>query len=216
MSALGSQSVSEVGLEVPRFGVWHADVLLAGGAAPTVGDAVVLTVADLELQGTILRAGLDGPGKPRAVVVGAPGWERRLARPLSYQSDGGVRLSSVLHDLSVLAGETIEQPADKTIPAGFSAIAGCLLRDVLATLHRRGHVAPWRVDPDGVTRFGARIGSEFTGRATVLRADAALGCTVLGVDGVAGLLPGNLLSGSAIQRLGVYETAGALTAEAWS
>ncbi len=215
MSNLSGLLVSRVELHVPKFGSWRADVTIAGGVEAPTGD-VLLTVGDLELHGTVQRSGLDGPGKPRATVIGGAGWEDVLAAPMSYQSDAGVRLSTILRDLSTRAGEPIEQPTDRTIAERFAAPAGTRHRDVLAALQRGGYVPAWRVDPDGVTRFGARAGATVTARADEMRRDAALGIVTLGIDSPASFLPGGVLQdGSVIERIVVRETAGKLEADAW-
>lgn len=221
MSALNGQPIGKVTLAMPRYGSWRADVLLTQGEPPTEGAATTLVVGDLTLAGTVLRSGLDAPGQPHATVVGAPGWERAITAPLSFRSDVEVRLSTVLKDLAKLAGETIEQPTERTIAQHFTAIANktqarLRIRDVLAALYRAGYVEPWRVDADGVTRFGARVGTEATGRATKLRARADLGQVVYGVDAPAQFIPGNTVEGETIERLVVRETAGKLEAEVWT
>ncbi len=208
-------SISKLTLHVPQYGAWRADVVLEGGALPS--GKVTLTVGDLVLKGTVARADTDAPDKPHAVVIGGAGWNLPIPSPLSYQSDSGVRLSTVLKDLARLAGETIEQPTDRTIGNWFSAPALGLLRDVLGTLASAGYVSPWRVDPDGVTRFGARAGITATARATVLRKDSAVGLTVIGCDAPKAFLPGNKLDdGTTIARLVITETPGHLGAEVWS
>jgi hypothetical protein len=138
-----------------------------------------------------------------------------MPSPTSYFSDAGVRLSTVLKDLANRAGETIEQPADRTLEPHY-AVPAMRVREALSALQRAGYAPPWRVDPDGVTRFGDRTPVEFTGRATVMRRNAALGLAVVGLENPAGLLPGNTLEGATIVRLVVQETSGKLTAEVWS
>lgn len=216
MSALSGQSLGRVVLSVPTYGAWRADVTLTNGAAPAEGAAVELEVGDLTLVGTVLRSGLDAPGKPRAVVVGGAGWDRVLAAPLSYQSSAGVRLSTVLKDLAALAGETIVQPSDRDIGDHFEAPAGMRLRDVLAVMRSDGYLPAWRVDADGVTRFGARSGTAVTGRATQLRANAAVGLAVYGTETPGQYLPGNQVDGATIERAVVVETSGKLVVEVWT
>ena len=219
MSKLGDLTVTRLELAYPRFGAWWADCLLAGETAPT-GPAT-LVVGDLTLVGSVLRSGLDATGKPHAVVVGGAGWEKALAAPLGYQADVGVRLKTVLTDLTARAGELMEQPADRALDLNFAAIASTprvpvRLRDVLSALYRAGYVERWRIDPDGVLRFGARAGAPVTGRATVIRRNHALDKRVLGIDGPAQFLPGATVDGVTVQQLYVHETSGKLQAEVYS
>lgn len=234
MSTLDASPIRTLSLAWPRAGAWRADVSLEGGAqgasAPPVGATVTLTVGGppgLVLRGTVLRAGLDAPGLPRLVVVGGAGWERLLTSPLSYQADAGVRLSTVLRDLAARAGETVEQPTDRVLGEAWAMHATrwgqpARLRDALVSLARAGALLAWRVDPDGVTRFGPRAtdGQAVSVRATVLRRNAAVGLTTLGVDDPSGLVPGMMvdvgeLAPVALARLVVVESSGKLEAEAW-
>lgn len=218
MSTLDDFNIERVELTIPRYGAWRADVVLSSGTPPT--GKVTLTIAALELAGTVQRSGLDAAERPRVVVVGAPGWGRTLEKPLSYQSDAGVRLKTVLRDLAKLADETIVQPDDAPIGQHFEAIPTratvTQLRDVLSALHRVGHVQRWRVDPDGVTRFGPRVGTDVTDKVRVLRRNAGLGMRRLSSEAASDFLPGNEVEGEAIERVTIYETAGHLEAEAWA
>lgn len=219
MSSLGSLAITRLSLAYPRFGAWWADCTLAGEEAPT-GPAT-LVVGDLTLVGSVIRSGLDATGKPHAVVVGGAGWERELAAPLSYQADVGVRLKTVLTDIATRAGEPMEQPADRALDPHFSAVASTprapvRLRDVLSSMHRAGYVDKWRIDPDGVLRFGARVGSVPTGRVTVMRRNLARGKRALGIDDPAQFLPGAIVDGVVVRQLYVQETSGKLEAEVYS
>lgn len=214
MSDVGGIPVERCTLSLPRFGAWRAVAKLIGGSAPT--GPVSLTVGDLVLEGTVLRGGLDDSDDPSVTVVGAPGWDRAIRSPLSYQSDGGVRLRTVLADLSTRAAEPIDQPGDVSLGQAWAIPAAGRLRDALAALHRAGRLERWRVDPDGVTRFGARAGAEVTSRAEVLKRDQSLSQLEVGIDSVADMLPGNLLEGATILRVLVHESRARLYAEVWT
>ncbi len=207
---------------VPKFGGWRADVILEGGAVP-VG-RVTVTCADLILKGTVdpAASGFDQPDRPHVVVLGGIGWDAPVTSPLAYASDAGVRLATVLTDLSRRAGEPLVLPTDRNIGPTFDAPATApgapvRYRDVLAALYRIGACPQWRVDPDGVTRFGARVGTEITARATPMGRAADIGKTKVGLDEPAGFLPGNILPGiGEIQRLTIRETAGKLEADVFT
>lgn len=220
MSTLGASRIAKVETLLPRSGSWHADVTLDGGDLPS--GIVVLTIGDLVLNGgTVQRAAYDAADKPHVVIFGGAGWHGLISKPISFQSDGGVRLSTVLSAIARGAGQTIEQPTDATIGDYYECIAarpGEPVRwsDALAELVRAGHVAPWRVDPDGVTRFGARPATAVTARATVLSIDAAVGKTTYGVDAPAQFLPGHTVSGAAISRVVIRETSGKLELDVYA
>jgi len=211
MSRLGTQTVLRSSIYVPEWGGWHADVGLDGGSVPT-GD-VTLTSGTLVLQGRVQRSGFDAPDKPRVVIFGGLGWQTLITSPISFQSDAGVRLSTVLSALSKGSGQAIEPPRDTTIGVYFECVAsrpGEPVRwaDILAELVRAGYAPPWRVDPDGVTRFGPRTAREVTARATVLHVDAGVGFTTYGIDDPAEFLPGNTIDGVPIARIVIRETSG--------
>ncbi len=216
MSKLGDSVIHQWRLRLPPAGAWYADVTLQNGERPM--GKVVITSADLALHGAVLRSDFDPGLRARAVVVGGIGWQSLVTSPISFQSDGGVRLSTVLSELSKRTGEPIEQPADNTIGSYYECVAsrpGEPVRyiDVLDALTRDGHVAAWRVDPDGVTRFGPRTPAEVTARATVLRNDGALGITTYGLDNPASFLPGNTINGIPIGSVDLRESSGHIEAD---
>jgi hypothetical protein len=211
MSRLGSQNVQRSSLYIPEWGGWHTDLMLDSGPVPT-GDAV-LTSGTLALHGRIKRSGFDAPDKPHVVMFGGLGWQNLITAPISFQSDAGVRLSTVLETLSKGSGQAIVQPRDTTIGVYFECVAsrpGAPVRwaDVLAELVREGNCPPWRVDPDGVTRFGPRTPKEVSSRATVLHVDSSVGFTRYGIDDPADFLPGNTINGVPITRVVVLEESG--------
>lgn len=219
MSTLGTQHITKLAVLIPGSGGWHTEVELEGGAVPS--GAVVLTIGNLVLNGDVLRAKEDNPGKPRAVVVGGIGWQNLITSPLSFQSDAGIRLSTVLDALATGAGQKIEQPAEQTIGTYYECVAsrpGEPVRwaDALADLAQAGYVAPWRVDPDGVTRFGARPATAVTARATELRSDSSVGRTTYGVDAPAEFLPGHTVGGVPIARTEIREVAGKLEVDVYT
>ncbi len=211
MSTVGSQTAQRSVIYVPEWGGWHSDLTLDSGTPPT-GD-VVLTSGTLVLHGRVQRSGFDAPDKPRVVIFGGLGWQGLITSPISFQSDAGVRLSTVLSTLSKGAGQPIEQPRDTTIGVYFECVASrpgepARWADVLAELVRDGYCPPWRVDPDGVTRFGPRAQKEVSSRATVLHVDAGVGFTTYGIDDPVEFLPGNTVGGVPIARSVIRETSG--------
>lgn len=230
MSDLAGQRASSLTLHIPETGSGRADIVLTGGAVPAIGARLTLTASDLPFVGTVLRADNDAPDKPHVVLVGGIGWETPIVgTPPSYQNDSGVRRSTVLKDLAKRAkssampsGEPIELPSGPDIVIGKAwscpaAPPGNVLRvrDALSALYEQGFAPVWRVDPDGVTRFGARVGAAVTARATQLKRNAGVGFTSYGVDGVKAFLPGNIVEGVPIRKLVIAETAGSLSVQVW-
>lgn len=235
MSALGTQRISRLDLSIGRTGTWHAEAWSDEGVV-TLG-ASTLTVGGLSFRGTTKRGGNDAPDAPHAVHEGAVGWEREIAKSttgvdgtiitstssaISYQNDNGVRLRTVLTDLSKRAGETIEQPVDVSIGRHWVVIASrpgepLRVRDALSALAQGRYVQPWRADPDGVTRFGERSGGVVdVASKTVTRRDMGAGWAEIGADTFADLLPGATWEGAVIGRLIISERPGNLSATVWT
>jgi hypothetical protein len=227
MSTLGTLRISASTTSIPEYGTARADVLLEAGMVPSVGPAT-LTLADLSMRGTIVTADLDAPDLPRAVWVNGAGWDLPLPGR-SYGTDAGVRLSTVLKDLiadvktaAMAEGFATEffdaasMPADRQLEKLDLRPAGSTGRDMLGMLHRVGIVPPWWVASDGSTHFGPRPSGPGTGRATVIRRNAALGMRYFGLDSPAGWLPGTSLESVITRRLVIHERASSLTANAYS
>jgi hypothetical protein len=238
MGSLGAQQTHDATLSYPETGSARADVVLTGGALPAVGSLAVLTVGDLPVTTGILSSDYDAPDRPRVVLVTGLGWENGLAAPVSYQNDAGVRLSTILRDLAALAsfagapspidlgpslgGTSASTLTDATIGTTWGCPASSPLgflrvRDALSSLTEQGFAPPWRVDPDGVTRWGLRSGGEVTARQTIMSRNLGVGLRVVGLDRPSAFLPGNTIDGGApIRRLIVHDKAGSLTADVWS
>jgi hypothetical protein len=219
MTTLGIVQVQKWSLHWPKFGSWRADVLLAEGTEPT--GKVTITCGTLELHGEVMRAWLDAADKPHAIVVGGLGWQSLILAPLSYQSDGGVQLRTVLRALSAAAGEPVELPRDLTIGEYYECVASrpgepVRVADALDALVRDGYCPNWRIDPDGVTRFGAREPSTVSARATLMSKSASLGIATYGLDDPAQFAPGSSVEGEAIERLDLRESDGKLEIDVFS
>lgn len=221
MSTVGDAHAHTLRLTVPQFGQWRLDAVLEGGEAPAEGSVVSAIVGDdLSLTGRVLRSGLDAPDRPHVVVVGGLGWEAPLIAPVSYQSDASIMLSTVLDDLARRASEMVERPMDVPLGLAYASAARRTIRDALNALVLSGYMPMWRVDPDGVTRFGARVGTTIATRATVIRRNLGVSLRVVGIDSPASFLPGNTLvdgeTNVPITRVIIDEATNRLEAEVWS
>lgn len=225
MSTLRGLRVQRAEVHVPPSGAWRAWVTLPSGPTPPPGPAL-LQVADLALQGSVLadRGGLDGPDLPSVVVAGGAGWERLLARPGVYASPAGIRLSTVLQDLAILAGEPFGAPAERLLGTRYEWTASLpgrprRVRSVLADLVQRGAIPTWRIPPDGAARFDAwpAIGAADRFAGAVTARDLVRGIRNVGLtDKAAAFLPGATLEGATIQRVIFTDVAEELSAEVWS
>ncbi len=220
MTLLNQTQVQKWDLRRPKFGCWRADLLLTEGATLPSG-RVTITCGTMTLTGNVMRAGFDATDRPHVIVVGGLGWQGLVERPLSWQVDSGVRLNTVLKQLASLAHETIVLPQDMALGTHYELIASrpgepVHLADALNNLVRHGYCPPWRVDDDGVTRFGERTSVAVTARATLLSANRGVGIQTYGIDDPAQFLPGNTIEGTPIERYDLREAEGKLEVDIYS
>lgn len=138
---------------VPYAGRWVIDVTYDGDAVPS-GPAVV-TLGSLTLVGTVdpNNTSVFNARVVARVVAGAGGWPRTVP-PRAYHDDLGVRRAEILAGLARDSGETIDFTGDATrLGVDFLRLADEPATTVLEAALRE---LPWRVDFDGVTRYGAR------------------------------------------------------------
>lgn len=222
MSSLDDTRIHTLTASFPRWGSWRAQAVLEHGPAPAEGARVDIDLAGLACVGTVEATGLDRPDRPHVTVRGGLGWETALPTPprLSWFSDGGVPLRTVLSALAAGAGEPVELPGDRILSNHYTTAAGrpgepARYRHALAALVREGAILGWWVGPDGVTRFTARPGGDVAARATPMPARRDVRLRVFGVDSPATFLPGRSVDGIEIGRLVVVQTPNSLTVECW-
>jgi len=223
MSNLGGALVDSIVCHVPPSGAWWATVVLSTGIdPPVVGSATTLAIGDLTLAGGIIRSGMEAPSSPRAVVVGGPGWWRPLEKAASWQSDAGVKLSTVLDALMKATGESLTKPEEARPfvaygwPAG-GAYAPSTGAMVLGDLVTRGALSSWHVEPAGgaVCEAWPSIGEPKDVRVMERRLD--VGMRVVGLDTrVKAYLPGSTIEGVPVRRAYFRETAGKLQGDLWA
>lgn len=151
------ETALEATWHVPNNGPWWADLVFEG--APDLSGAVVFSIGDLQLRGTIV-ASLDGTfGEQRRsrIVAGAAGWGT-LVSAQHYHNDAEVRALAVAQDAARLAGETLGTFTPETPTLGLdytreAGLASRVLEDVIGEV-------PWFVDYDGATIVGTRETSE--------------------------------------------------------
>jgi len=168
--------------------MWWADVDLTEPEELT--GAASLVFAGVPMTGTIVSGGaLDGRAAYR-IVGGHGGWGKELAAK-PYASDGGIQTSLVIGDAARDAGETVEGAPTTRLGPHYARHAGTASESLNLLAPRA-----WRVDFDGVTRFGKRPTTDYTGDAPRTRRDRGVGVVELVTDDIAGLLPGVTVDGS--------------------
>lgn len=220
MSTLNGTQINSWRLKRPNSGCMRADVVMAEGAELAHGTVVTIKSGSLELTGKILRSGLDAVDRPHHVVIVGLGWLSNVEAPLSFQSDGGVMLHTVLNAINGYAREIIEKPVNRTIGEYFECVASrprepISWADVLNDLVRIGACGQWRVDADGVTRFGDLPSSEVSTRATLMSANRGLGIATYGIDDPEQFKPGTQLDGATVDRVDLRESDGKLEVDVY-
>ena len=225
MSTLGAFRILVADVQIPPSGAWFGTVSLDSSTLPALGPTV-LTIGDLQLVGSIIRADWDDApngGRPIATVRGGAGWRLPVKRAGSYASSG-VKLSTVLADLSRMTGEAVAPlAADLSLGESFSWPAHAPLApvhgdDVLADLVTRGYLATWRIAPfTGRTEWTAwpAIGAA-DGRGRITDRARDRGRRTVGLDvQVAAFLPGATLEGVTIARTLIHASASELHVEVY-
>jgi hypothetical protein len=149
---LNDEAVMSARITLPRWGVWHADlvlpdsVLMSGAAELEVGGAV-------SLRGTVFRAGNTVDGTMVRVVGGYGGFQK-VAKPAHYSQ---TPIETPLRALLVTAGERLHSAAHRTVlsrvlPSWTTMARGVgLCVGMLVGTHPG---AVWRVLPDGSVWVG--------------------------------------------------------------
>jgi len=144
--------VLEGTINLPRIGVWTADVELPAPTSLPSGLAKI-SLGSLSFAGSYARAGFDGRGRVRARIAGgAAGLGKKLA-PKSYL---GTPLRIPLQDILTDAGEKLSAAADAAtlafqVPAWsrMQGIAGASLAALVAVTG-----SSWRIVTDGSVWVG--------------------------------------------------------------
>lgn len=223
MSTLGPSTIAHLyECHIPPAGGFYADMSLETGALPAIGARLTLAMGDLSLVGTVTSSAYDLPDQPRVLLLGGAGWSTPTAAA-SFQSAGGVRLSTVLRTLAMGAGnEPYDAPPEAIVGQAFgwpgsTPTEPVDARAVLAHLVRRKTLTTWRVAPNGRTRFDAwpKLGAADTfGR--IKGRNLSVGARRVALDThAAAFLPGATLEGVTIRRVIFREKPGELRCEAY-
>jgi hypothetical protein len=188
LGAVNGNAAARMRVQVGARGPGWADVDLTDPVE--LAGAVTVTLADVTLRGTVVSGGVAFGRAAYRIVGGAGGWGRALpAKP--YHNDAGVKAAIVLADAARECGETAGALPTILMGHHYARKAGTG-QETLNLL------APaWYVDFDGVTQFGARTASTYTGDAVRSRVSPAAGVTELVTDTIAALVPGVQVDGAA-------------------
>lgn len=168
-------------LYVPAYGTWVADVALA--LIADITGRVTLTVGNLSLVGSIVRAGTYAGSRTYRLVGGAGGWRQDMPAR-SYVRSAGVPASMVLGDIATECGETIADAPTTILGTSFVRLAGMASR-TLASLAPR-----WYVDTQGVTRVGSRPSSPIRSEFVPTNRNGGAGVVEVATEDPAAWMPG--------------------------
>lgn len=189
LGTLGGNALSRAVVHVGAWGAFWVDADLVDPVALTGQTSLVL--GGVSFACTVVSGGaVDGRAAYR-LVGGHGGWGNAVSAK-GYSDDGGVKIGTVIADAASAVGETVAGlPATRLGPhyaRRSDAPASAVLNDV----------APrsWRVDFDGVTRFGPRPTTAYSGDAPRTRRDPGAAVVELATEDLTGLLPGVTVDGS--------------------
>lgn len=187
LATLSGQTVTTCAVQIPSWGVPWADVEID---QPTqLSGSVSLVVADLTMAMTVVSGG-PWQGRARYRLAGGAGkWGNEIPAK-GYSNDAGVKAARVIADAASACGETVGDLPTGTVGLAWTrdaAPASCVLNRVSSE--------SWYVDAAGVTQFGTRASSTYSGSATRLPSDIAAGRVELAAEELSALLPGVVVDG---------------------
>jgi hypothetical protein len=189
-ATLNGHACTRVRVQVPDWGAPWADVDLAEPEALAPGAAVTLVLADKTIAGAVVSGGVADGRAAYRIVGGAGGWGRDLKRK-GYRNDGGAYARNVITDAATECGEQVADLPTTRLGPHYARPEGPASR-VLNALAPRS----WRVDFDGVTRFGTRAQVAYSGDGTRTKLDPAGAVIEIATDTIGDLVPGVTIDGS--------------------
>ena len=189
LATLNGNRCAKARVQIPAWGIWYAEATI--DAEVSLTGAVTLQLGDLALTGTIISGGA-GDGEASYRLAGGAGKWGREVPARGYANDLGVRLATVLADVALAVGETLDTAtvAATTIGSAWTRTAGPAAR-VLELLVPEA----WYVGEDGITRLGRRASASYLGAAVRLEQDLVRGMAQLATEAIATILPGAVVDG---------------------
>jgi hypothetical protein len=207
-ASLGGIAIQMGTMNVPGYGVWHADVWLTNDT-PDVGTLTALTLGDITAPCAVIRD-IDVANQRGVRVVGGFGGWRKPVLAEQYATPG-LMVSTVLLDTAALVGETVMTDVDASLGTQWLREAG----PASNVLHQLAPGA-WFVGFDGVThtlRAPGVVASTFQ----VLKSDQPAGQFTITTDFPSQWLPGSSFAGPVasgiVSRVMHRITAGAFVTE---
>lgn len=177
MIRIGTREAKAIELRRPWRGSWEAYASIEGAA---LSGEVVIDWRGWRLLGGEVDPSRSGTfaGEGTVTIVGGFRWQTALA-PRLYTNDLGVLASTVALDLAATARLplAVSAGADRNLGAYWPR-----RRETAGEALSRALAMPWYVDPDGVTRAGARVTPALGRSVAVLNYDLRDGVAELYAD----------------------------------
>lgn len=181
-ASLNGNRIISGSINIPYYGTWSGDVVLAASAPLPVN--VTLVIGDLTLIGFVYRSASFTASRSARIVGGFGGW-RKIVPAQAYQNSSGINLSLVLKDAASIVGEQINVQQDVNVGTAFvreNAPASRLLRITAGP--------EWYMDPKGVTQVGLRPTGPITSPFNVIEWSGAKGRFEVATEVYTDWLPG--------------------------
>ena len=191
--SLAGHRVVSGSIELPAYGLWAADVMLADDE-PLPASAP-LVVGDLTLQSYAYRSyAFAGNRKSRLVGGFSGGWMRSVGA-LEYVNPPGLTLSLVLSDMASTVGERVNVVTDQTFGSFFFRRGTGASKRALDQLVGR----TWWIDPTGVVQVGAvRSALAISSAFTVNDYVGAEGRAIISTESPSDWMPGRTWTSPAV------------------
>lgn len=179
---LGNVRIASGDLAIPQYGLWSADVSLADDVAIPANTSIVL--GNLTMACNVYRQTGFAGSRTCRVVAGFGGWRNELAAK-QYDLPYGVRLSLVLGDAALEAGEKINVPNDAIIGPGYvreKAPASRTLRQLAGE--------NWYADASGTVQVAAWPTATIKTAYQVIDQDGGQGKVAIATEDYASWMPG--------------------------
>jgi hypothetical protein len=185
-ASLNSQQIVSASINIPYYGTWAGDVIVAGTATvPSSQGGCTIVFGNLTLVGTAYRMSSFAGSRTVRLVGGYAGW-RQVVASKAYANSAGVKLSMVLRDAAGEVGEQLTLAQDTTIGPFYireNAPAQRVLRQLAGPT--------WWMAMTGVTQVGPRTTTNVSTPFTVVDWNGGKGVFDIATEDNQSWMPGN-------------------------